>query len=209
MPLNSAVMSTALPTPLEFLKRDPVLAGLIRRYPLQILPPPAKTLFEPLVKTVIQQQVRFSVAQVIIERMQGMGDQAAFPSVDQIAATPLAQLRSLGLSHSKALCIHEIARQIMRGTVPTAADCLEYSDADLIARLTAIKGIGLWTAQLCLLFGLSRPDIMPAADLGIRRGFQRAYQMTDLPSVKAVQEHCQQWAPYRSHGSLYLWQAAK
>ena len=80
-----------------------------------------------------------------------MGDQAAFPSVDQIAATPLAQLRSLGLSHSKALCIHEIARQIMRGTVPTAADCLEYSDADLIARLTAIKGIGLWTAQLCLL----------------------------------------------------------
>ena len=60
-------------TPLEILKRDPVLAGLIRRYPLQILPPAAKTLFEPLVKTVIQQQVRFSVAQVIIERMQAHG----------------------------------------------------------------------------------------------------------------------------------------
>ena len=68
-----------MPTPLQYLKRDLVLSGLIRRYPEQILPPPAKTLFEPLVKTVIQQQVRFSVAQVIIERMQGMGDQAAFP----------------------------------------------------------------------------------------------------------------------------------
>lgn len=209
MALNSDLMTTAVPTPLESLKRDPVMAGLMLRYPKQILPPPAETLFEPLVKTVIQQQVRFSVAEVIIERIQRMGDQTAFPSVDQIAATPLAQLRSLGLSNSKAVCIHEIARQIQRGILPTAVDCLECSDADLIARLTAIKGIGLWTAELCLLFGLGRPDIMPATDLGIRRGFQRAYQMSDLPPVKAVQEHCQQWAPYRSYGSLYLWQAAK
>ena len=185
------------------------MAGLIERHPLQILPPPAKTLFEPLVKTVIQQQVRFALAQMIIERIQRMFDQAAFPSVDQIVATPVAQLRSLGLSNSKAECIREIARQIQRGTLPTAAECLQCSDADLIAQLTAIKGIGLWTAQLCLLFGLGRPDIMPAADLGIRRGFQRAYQMSVVPPFKAVQEHCQQWAPCRSYVSLYLWQAAK
>lgn len=185
------------------------MAGLIGRHPVQILPPPAKTLFEPLVKTVIQQQVRFALAQMIIERIQRMCDQAAFPSVDQIVATPVAQLRSLGLSKSKAECIREIARQIQRGALPTAAECLQCSDADLIAQLTAIKGIGLWTAQLCLLFGLGRPDIMPAADLGIRRGFQRAYQMSVVPPVKAVQEHCQQWAPCRSYVSLYLWQAAK
>ena len=185
------------------------MAGLIERHPLQILPPPAKTLFEPLVKTVIQQQVRFALAQMIIERIQRMFDQAAFPSVDQIVATPVAQLRSLGLSNSKAECIREIARQIQRGALPRAAECLQCSDADLIAQLTAIKGIGLWTAQLCLLFGLGRPDIMPAADLGIRRGFQRAYQMSVVPPFKAVQEHCQQWAPCRSYVSLYLWQAAK
>ena len=193
---------------LGYLKRDAVMAGLVRRYPEQILPQPAESLFEPLVKTVIQQQVRFVVALTIIERFQRIGDQLTFPSVDQIAATPLVKLRSIGLSGSKAACIFEIAEQIRHGNLPTAADCLECSDADLIARLTAIKGIGRWTAELCLLFGLGRPDIMPAADMGIRRGFQRAYQMSVVPSVKTVQEHSQQWSPYRSYGSLYLWQAA-
>lgn len=185
------------------------MAELIERYPVHILPPSTETLFEPLVKTVIQQQVRFAVARSIIVRFQRMSDQPAFPSVDKIAATLVAQLRSLGLSSSKAECIREIALQIHQGNLPTAAAFHQCSDTDLIDRLTAIKGIGLWTAELCLLFGLGRLDSMPAADLGIRRGFQRAYQMPTVPSVKTVKAHCQQWAPYRSYGSLYLWQAAK
>ena len=138
-----------------------------------------------------------------------MCDQSPFPCVDKIVATPVAQLRALGLSKSKASCIHEIGLHIQHGNLPTVVDCYDYADADLIARLTAIKGIGLWTAELCLLFGLGRPDIMAATDLGIRRGFQRAYQMSALPSVKMVRERSKQWAPYRSYASLYLWQAAQ
>ena len=82
------------------------------------------------------------------------------------------------------------------------------SDEAIVEHLTQVKGVGEWTAQMFLMFSLSRPDVMPAHDLGVRKGFQRVYDFADLPTPKAILEHAERWRPWRSVASWYLWRAA-
>ena len=123
-------------------------------------------------------------------------------------ATALLLNRSFaaGLSRQKIAYIRDLARRVKDGELPM--DRLHLmSDDEVIEALTAVKGIGVWTAQMFLMFRLGRPDILPMLDLGIRNAFRRAYKLRKDPTAKRMQALAKSWAPYRSVASWYLWQS--
>ncbi|MGH8311964.1 MAG: DNA-3-methyladenine glycosylase family protein [Gammaproteobacteria bacterium] len=121
---------------------------------------------------------------------------------------PASALRAAGLSHNKLQTVRDLAVKSVDGTVPKFAELHTMTDADVITRLTAVRGIVRWTAEMLLIFTLGRPDVLPLDDLGIRKGFQRAYGMRGLPAARTLERAGRSWAPYCSAASLYLWRAA-
>ena len=117
-------------------------------------------------------------------------------------------LRSIGLSGAKAGYIHNIARAFVDDVIQF--DHFSYiSDSDIKDQLIKIKGIGPWTVEMFLIFTLNRPDIFPATDLGIQKGYQRYYRLETLPKPYDMIEKAKQWRPYRSVVTLYLWYAVE
>jgi len=94
------------------------------------------------------------------------------------------------------------------GAVPSLVECDRLTDAQLVERLTRIKGVGQWTVEMLLIFNLGRPDVLPVHDLGVRRGFQVAYRKRKLPEPEQLARYGMRWAPYRSTAAWYLWRAA-
>ncbi len=124
-----------------------------------------------------------------------------------LALTP-EQLRAAGLSKSKATYVHKVAEWFV-ANAKTAKNLATMTDEDIITAPTSIPGIGVWSANVFLIFNLGRLDIMPASDLGIRRGVELAYGLKDLASAELVHKKAERWKPYRSIASLYLWNALK
>ena len=116
------------------------------------------------------------------------------------------RLRSVGLSKQKASYIRDLAGHIENGTL-VLDDIHQRSDDEIIEALTKVKGIGPWSAQMCLMFRLGRPDVLPVLDLGIRKGVQRAYGMRKLPSEKRLRKIAAPWSPYSSVACWYLWRS--
>ena len=120
----------------------------------------------------------------------------------------LDKLRSAGLSRPKARYILNIARRTKAGRVPTLVQCDAKSDLELLEILTEIKGVGRWTAEMLLIFNLGRPDVLPVHDLGVRRGFQIAYEKRKMPLPEQLERFGERWRPHRTTAALYLWRAA-
>jgi 3-methyladenine DNA glycosylase/8-oxoguanine DNA glycosylase len=95
----------------------------------------------------------------------------------------------------------------MQGSVLALEECDRLTDADLVARLTQIKGVGQWTVEMLLIFNLGRPDVLPVHDLGVRRGYQLAYGKRQLPAPRHLARVGRRWAPYRTTAAWYLWRA--
>lgn len=161
--------------------------------------------FQSLVRAVINQQLSGKAAATILGRFKALYPQAAFPSPEAVLRTHTNRLRSAGLSRPKTSYIKDIARQVTLGVVPTLTECAGLEDAAIIHRLTQIKGIGRWTAEMFLMFNLGRPDVLPVHDLGVRKGFQIAFRKRKLPEPESLDRHGQLWKPYRSTAALYLW----
>jgi DNA-3-methyladenine glycosylase II len=159
-----------------------------------------------LTRAVINQQLSNKAAATIEARLVAALDGGLTPQ--SVLAAGLERLRSVGLSRAKSLALRDLAAKTLDGTVPSFRKLGRMSDDTIIEHLTQVKGIGLWTAQMFLIFSLARPDVMPAEDLGVRKGFQLLYGHRELPPAKAVLSYAEIWRPWRSVATWYLWRAA-
>jgi len=109
------------------------------------------------------------------------------------------------LSRAKVASIKDIAAKTVQGVVPPARVMAKMPDAEILERLTTIRGVGPWTVEMLLIFTLGRSDVLPATDFGVRKGFAVVFMLDELPKPKELVEHGERWRPYRSIASWYLW----
>jgi 3-methyladenine DNA glycosylase/8-oxoguanine DNA glycosylase len=119
------------------------------------------------------------------------------------------QLRTAGLSRSKALAMKDICTRVNAGTMLSAALIGQMSDTEIYEQLIEVRGVGSWTVDMLMMFTLCRPDIMPVTDYGARKGFQVLYRKRSLPSPKQLLKFSEKWRPHRSVAALYLWRIAE
>ena len=189
---------------LNHLKRsDPILCQIIDQvgdYRIQFREPD----FESLVRSIVYQQLSGRVASVIFSRLASAAGSSLTPA--NILKLRPARMRSAGLSAQKTAYIRDLARHTRDGRV--AFETLpQLSDAEVIEQLTAVKGIGVWTAHMFLIFALRRLDVLPTGDLGIRAAVRKAYGLTDLPKPVEIETLAERWRPYCTVASWYLWRS--
>jgi 3-methyladenine DNA glycosylase/8-oxoguanine DNA glycosylase len=115
------------------------------------------------------------------------------------------QLRGAGLSRNKLAALRDLARKY--DELPTMAQLHRMDDESIVERLTTVRGIGRWTVEMLLMFRLGRPDVLPVADYGIRKGFSIAFGKRELPDAAAIVRRGTRWRPFRTAASWYLWRA--
>ena len=195
--------------------RDPKLGALIDRagpfnLRLSALPSP----FESLLESILYQQLHGKAAATIHRRVREYyrGD----PSPKALLDTPDEILRAAGVSGNKTKAMKDLATKTLDGTVPSHATIVKMSDADIVERLTEVRGIGPWTVEMLLIFRMGRPDVLPVTDYGVRKGYaltfmrvpkSRPIEAGDLPKPDVVFKRGKRWAPFRSVASWYLWRA--
>ncbi len=159
-----------------------------------------------LVRSIVGQQLSTRSAQAIYGRLTDrFGGRTPTP-VEVLEDDPDELRQSVGLSHAKGAYLRSLAEHVLDGSLD-----LEHldrlPDEDVIAALTAVRGIGPWSADMFLIFRLGRPDVLPVGDLGIRRAFMLHYGLPELPSAAEMERIAEPWRPYRTLASLYLWRS--
>ena len=195
-----------LPAAVRHLKRvDPRLAAVIERVgPCRFEAHAEGTHFQALLRSIIYQQLSGKAAATIHRRV--IDVLGGNPVPEALLLTPDEDLRSAGLSRQKISYARDLARHAADGSVPLEhLDALD--DEAIIAALASVKGVGRWTAQMFLMFRLGRPNVLPAEDLGIRKGVQLTYRTRGLPPPKRVLVIGRPWAPYATIASWYLWRS--
>ncbi len=188
---------------------DPVLRKLIDAHrPLSIEDRRRGRPADPygaLLRSIVGQQLSTKAARSIYERLTTMfGDRTPSPA-ELLAADPEA-VRSVGLSRPKVAYMRDLAGRVADGELELER-LAELDDDEVSAQLTAVKGLGQWTADMFLIFHLGRPDVLPVGDLGVRRAVERAYGLTTLPTADELVALAEPWRPHRSLASLYLWRS--
>lgn len=186
------------------LRKDPVLGPIVER-----IGPYRITFREPtfgaLVGSIVSQQLSTKVARVIFGRLKEAMPEGNLTPENILKLRP-AKMRTLGLSTRKVEYIRDIARHARQGTLDFAALPL-MDDDGVIECLTQVKGVGVWTAHMFLMFALQRPNILAVGDLGIRNAVKKAYGLDHLPSAEELEEIAARWHPYRSAACWYLWRS--
>jgi len=160
--------------------------------------------FSTLVKSIVNQQLSGRVASVIYGRLaKAVGGNLTAEGVLKLRP---ARMRALGLSGQKTAYIRDLARQTRDKTV-TFEDLHHLPDTEVIARLTQVKGIGVWTVHMFLIFALRRTDVLPTGDLGIRNAIRKAYGLEELPTPGDIEAMAERWRPYCTVASWYLWRS--
>src|SRR5271166_6662380 len=195
--------------------RDAKLAALIDRAgPFALRLDPAPSPFESLLESILYQQLHAKAAASIHRRVREhfRGD----PPPQALIDTADEMLRALGVSFNKIKALKDLAAKTLDGTVPSHAAIKKMPDADIVERLTEVRGIGPWTVEMLLIFRMGRPDVLPVTDYGVRKGYaltfmkvpkNRALAAEDLPKPDVVFKRGQRWKPFRSVASWYLWRA--
>jgi len=158
-----------------------------------------------LVRSIISQQISGKAAQSIRQRLEALVAPEKI-SPHNLAGLSVAELRSAGVSPQKASYLHDLAAKVDAGTVRLAR-VARMTDEEVIAELVQVKGIGVWTAQMCLMFSLGRLDVFPHDDLGIRAAIRNLYGLTDLPDRETSNEIARPWRPYATVASWYCWRS--
>ena len=184
---------------------DPVMAGLVAR----VGPPNMRhepDYFAALVGTIIGQQISVAAASTVRARLAARFTPERPLSPHNLLALTEDDLRGCGLSRAKAGYVADLAHKVAHGHVDLATlDAL--SDEEAIARLTLIKGIGRWSAEMLLMFGLGRPDVLPVDDLGFRAAVRREYGLAELPRAPELRVLAAPWQPWRTFATWYLWRS--
>ncbi|MBO0719988.1 MAG: DNA-3-methyladenine glycosylase 2 family protein [Blastocatellia bacterium] len=189
-------------------RRDPVMRISIKKHNPCLLQPHTRY-FETLVKAIVSQQLSTKVADTILTRFQALYSPARFPKPGDVLLTPAEKLRATGISNSKVSFIKDLAARAEDGTLKLTK-LSRMSDEEAIEMLIQVKGIGVWTAHMFLIFSLGRLDVLPVGDLGIRKAIQTAYQFDELPNPDQIEQVAAErgWRPYCSVASWYLWRIA-
>ncbi len=187
-------------------RADPTLGAVMRRTRrFSVEPRATQSLYAALVESIVYQQLSGKAAATILGRVRGIYAPKRFPTPQDILDTPDDRLRAAGLSRAKTAALKDLATHTIAGTVPTLARVRRMPDDEIVERLTTVRGIGRWTVEMLLMFRLGRPDVLPVADLGVRKGFAMVYGLGELPTPAELTEHAERWRPYRSVGSWYMW----
>ncbi len=194
---------------------DPKLGVLIDRagaFTLKLDPSPSP--FESLLESILYQQLHGKAAATIHRRVREYF--GCDPAPQLLLDTPDEPLRAAGVSGNKIKALRDLAAKTLDGTVPTHAAIKKMTDAEIVERLTQVRGIGQWTVEMLLIFRMGRPDVLPVADYGVRKGFALTFQRLpktrplaaeDLPKPEILLKRGKRWAPFRSVASWYLWRA--
>lgn len=185
-------------------KRDLVLAPIIKQAGLADIEPHSDY-YGTLVNSIIGQQLSVKAAATIKHRFQYLFG-SKLPEPELILQKTVDELRTAGLSGAKANYVRDLAKHVVDGKIDfTKLNML--SNVEIVGELTAVKGIGEWTAHMFLIFCMGRLDVLPTGDLGIRNGVQKLYQLENLPSPQKVSQIAadNNWHPYESVASWYIW----
>ena len=188
----------------EVARRDRVMAQLIKRTGPFRLPRPSTDHFAALAESILYQQLAGAAAAAIHRRFVALFDGGLSP--EAVLALSQRRLRTAGLSGSKAASIRDLAAKVADGTVPLD-HISRFSDEEIITRLSVVRGIGRWTAEMFLIFQLRRLDVWPVDDYGVRKGYSLAYGLRELPTPKQLQVEGERFRPYRTVPAWYCWQA--
>jgi DNA-3-methyladenine glycosylase II len=183
---------------------DPVLAAIIGRvgaYKIEYREP----VFQTLVRSIVYQQLSGKAALTIFNRLTAAA-KADPLTPDSILRLRPSRMRALGLSAQKLGYIRELARMTKRGEVDFEG-CAKLEDSAVVEHLTRVKGVGVWTVHMFLIFALRRPNVLPTGDLGVRAAIQKAYKLPELPKPAEIESLAAAWHPYCSVATWYLWRS--
>lgn len=185
-------------------KADPILAKHFKRLRGDKLE--ARAMEDPflyLARSITFQQLAGAAARTIWGRV--LDRFAAVPTPETMLAMPEPLLRSAGLSAAKTVAMKDLATKALEGIIPHTKDLAKMSDDEIVARLSAVRGVGRWTVEMTLMFRLGRPDVLPVDDLGVRNGFDRVHSRKKKVTPKELAAYAERWRPYRTVGSWLMW----
>lgn len=172
-------------------------------------------LFESMVRVIVGQQLNVQFAATLLDRLVDLGGELiqwnnltlpVFPDAEQVASWSYEDLRSRSFSQRKAEYVIDFARTVVEGTLDLQ-QLFTMTEQEVCHQLMPLRGIGRWTVECFLLFGMGREDVMPAADIGVQNAIQKLYQLPQRPNEEAVRQLAQTWMPWRSYATYYLWQS--
>lgn len=184
---------------------DPILEIIIKQTGLPTITP-HKNYYQELVESIISQQLSVKAAATIQKRFLDLFKGDDFPTPAEILKKDIEELRAVGLSRQKASYIQDLALKVIEETVRfNHLDAL--TNDEVIAELTQIKGVGVWTVHMFLMFCMGRLDVLPVGDLGIKNGIQKLYDLDTSPTPEVIQNiaTANNWHPYESIASWYVW----
>jgi DNA-3-methyladenine glycosylase II len=186
---------------------EPRFAPLVERHGVPTLTP-TRDPFASLGRAIIYQQLAGAAAKAIHDRFVGLYPRKRFPRPVALLATPLPRLRSAGLSQAKALALLDLAAHFADGRV-TARALLAGDDATAARLLLPVRGIGPWSVDMFLMFGMCRPDVWPVGDLGVRTGLGHFLRLRKSPTSGRLAAAANPWRPYRSLAAWYMWRVVE
>jgi len=188
---------------------DPILARVIDEIgSFRMLLRPASSVFVPLARAIVNQQLNGNAAAAIFARFCALFPRGG-PTAARLLRMSDEKLRGVGLSGSKLLSLRDLARKAEDGVIPTLVEIRYMPDETIIERLSEVRGIGRWSAEMLLMFCLGRPDVLPVDDYGVRKGFAIAFDKSGMPSPKELAAYGARWQPYRTVASWYLWRVVE
>lgn len=194
---------------LKVLAKDPHFKPLIKKYgppELKAYTPKPGAIFEALTRAIVSQQISGKAAASIYARFLSVFPRRR-PTPLSLLALSEETLRSCGLSRQKVSYLRDLSQKFLDGTINTKT-LSKLSSAEIVAHLVQVKGIGVWTVQILLIFTLGRLDILPTGDLGVRKGFQVLYGLSQLPTASQMETLAVPWRAQASLASWYLWRVA-
>jgi 3-methyladenine DNA glycosylase/8-oxoguanine DNA glycosylase len=186
---------------------DPTLARIIDSVgPFTLQPRDGS--YRMLARAIFFQQLAGPAARAIFNRVLavlGTDEERSF-TPDQFLAASDESIRAAGLSRQKLVYLRDLSQKFASGQL-SEGEFAGADDEEVIRRVSSVKGIGRWTGEMFLIFSLGRPDVLPVDDLGVRRAFQQAYALPELPSPEEMRRIAEPWRPYRSVGTWYMWRS--
>jgi len=187
------------------MRRDKRLGAIIKRHGrCRLSDTRTHEPFPSLVKTIVSQQLSGKAAETIFGRVLALVGGRECLTPDAVLALEVAALRGAGLSGQKASYVRDLAQRVKNRELDLH-DLDQHSDEDVITAITAVKGLGRWSAEMFLMFRLNRPDVFPMGDLGIVKGVQKLFGMKRRPAPRTMERLAEPWRPYRSVAAWYLW----
>ena len=184
-------------------KGDPILATIIQQVgPCRLTP--LEPTFETLARSITFQQLHGKAAATIFERLRkAVGKRFTAAAFLRLSET---ELRGCGLSREKIASMTDLAEHVASRKI-SFQKLADLSDSEIIELLSRVRGIGVWTAQMFLMFALQRPNVLPTGDLGIRNAIRKAYGLEGVPTPKEIEKYAEKWHPHCSVASWYLWRS--